>query len=138
MSSKSLTPKQEKAARKYVECGDKSEAYRFAYDTSRMKPASVNRVAHRLFEQVKIRSRIEELQAEIAERHDLTVDGIIQQLIEDRDFARACGSASAAVKVTELLGKHLGMFAERLRHEFDEKVPLLLIRNGGEEDERVA
>jgi len=53
-----LTPKQEKACQKYIEFGDKSPAYRLAYDCTRMKPESINRKAHELFEKVNIRSRV--------------------------------------------------------------------------------
>jgi len=47
-----LTPKQEKACQKYIELGDKSAAYRSAYNCSRMKPESINRKAYELFEGV--------------------------------------------------------------------------------------
>jgi len=57
-----LTPKQEKACQKFIELGDKSTAYWSAYNCSRMKPESINRKAHELFEGINIRSRVEELQ----------------------------------------------------------------------------
>ncbi|MCZ4693386.1 terminase small subunit [Ancylomarina euxinus] len=75
-----LTPKQEKACHKYIELGDKSAAYRSAYNCMSMKPESINRKAHELFEKVNIRSRVEELQKEIAWRNELTIDSIIQEL----------------------------------------------------------
>lgn len=75
-----LTIKQEKACQKYIEIGDKSAAYRFAYNCSKMKPESINRKAHEFFDKVKIRSRVEELQKEVAKRNDLTIDEIIREL----------------------------------------------------------
>lgn len=77
-----LTPKQEKACQKYIELGDKSAAYRAAYNCSRMKPQSVNRKAHELFEKVNIRSRVEELKRGLAQRNQITTDTIIQHLKE--------------------------------------------------------
>lgn len=59
MATNDLTIKQEKAYLKYIECGDKSEAYRFAYNTENMKPATINRLAFELFENPKIRARVE-------------------------------------------------------------------------------
>ncbi len=43
-----LTPKQEAFALAYVETGNASEAYRYAYDAGNMKLASVNRKAKEL------------------------------------------------------------------------------------------
>lgn len=62
-----LTPKQELFCRKYVEIGYASEAYRVAYDCTGMKQASVWSLACRLLNNVKVRSRIAEIEAEYAE-----------------------------------------------------------------------
>ncbi|WP_282015924.1 terminase small subunit [Marinifilum flexuosum] len=75
-----LTVKQEKACQKYIELGDKSAAYRYAYNCSQMKPESVNRKAHEFFEQVKIRSRVEQLQRELKQRNDISNNTLIQEL----------------------------------------------------------
>ena len=61
---KGLTEKQENFCRYYLDTGNMSEAYRMAYDTSKMKPESVNRLAFAMMENVKITSRVEELRAE--------------------------------------------------------------------------
>lgn len=57
-----LTIKQEKFCIKYVECGNASEAYRYAYDCSKMNPATVHRKAAELLNNGKITARIKELQ----------------------------------------------------------------------------
>jgi len=62
--SKQLTTKQEKAVIKYVECGDKLEAYRYAYNTKKMKPETINRKARKLLDNSKVTKRMEELQLE--------------------------------------------------------------------------
>ena len=41
-----LTTKQEKFCAEMLEHGDASKAYRAAYNTSKMKPATINRTAH--------------------------------------------------------------------------------------------
>lgn len=56
-----LTPKQEKFCLMYIETGNANEAYRRAYDTSRMKPESINRKAFELLNNGNITARLEEL-----------------------------------------------------------------------------
>ncbi len=65
-----LTKKQEIFATEYVKSGNKSQAYRIAYDTSGMTDKSVNEKASELSNNVKVTSRVKELQkvaAEVAE-----------------------------------------------------------------------
>ena len=75
-----LTAKQESACLKYLECGDKSEAYRFAYKTSKMKPEAIWVEAHRLFEVPKVSLRMKELRAGIQKRTEITVDRVLNEL----------------------------------------------------------
>lgn len=49
-SSGKLTQREENFCRKYFECGNASEAYRYAYSCENMKPSTVNR---RAFDQVR-------------------------------------------------------------------------------------
>lgn len=58
-------------AKEYVKLDDASAAYRIAYNTSKMTDKSVNECASRLLSDLKIASRVKELQkitAEIAEK----------------------------------------------------------------------
>lgn len=57
-----LTIKQEKFCNKYLECGNASEAYRYAYDCSRMREKTIWEKASRLLANDKVRARIKELQ----------------------------------------------------------------------------
>jgi phage terminase small subunit len=75
-----LTPKQEKFCCRYIETGNASEAYRYAYNTSRMKSDSVNRKAKELLDHVKISARISELQDELKQVHDIKKDRIMYEL----------------------------------------------------------
>lgn len=74
-----LTPKQEAACQEFVKCGDKSAAYKHAYNTENYKPETINRAAHRFFGKSKIVTRVKQLQAKAAERNDITVDRILQE-----------------------------------------------------------
>lgn len=90
-----LTGKQEKFAQAFVETGDASEAYRRAYDTSRMNPASVNRKAHDCKEHVKISARVEQLRAKHAKSHGITVDTLLAKLDKVYDAAMDTGEGES-------------------------------------------
>ena len=76
---KSLTIKQEKAVQAFIRLGDKSAAYREAYDCSRMKDASVHRKAVELFQNVKLTARIADIQQKAADRNNITIDTLIKE-----------------------------------------------------------
>jgi len=61
-----LTPKQERFAAAYVDTGNASEAYRRAYNTANMKPATIQRRAREALKNGLITARIEELRKELA------------------------------------------------------------------------
>jgi len=105
----SLTPKQEKFARAYVETVNASEAYRLAYDAERMKPETVNKRASELLTSGAITGRIGELQAEHRKQHDITVERITAMYLEDRELAHQLGNPSAAVSATTGLARLYGL-----------------------------
>lgn len=57
----SLTPKQEAFCLAYLETGNASEAYRRAYNASKMKPNSINVNASKLLADAKVALRLKEL-----------------------------------------------------------------------------
>ena len=60
-----LTEKQERFCRHYLDTdGNASEAYRMAYDTTKMQPSTVHYSAWELMNNPKITQRIDELRAE--------------------------------------------------------------------------
>lgn len=134
-----LTDKQERFCQLYIETADASEAYRGAYDAKRMKPNTVNRKASELKKQPQIDARIKELQGEHRQRHDVTVDFVVGVVVETIERCRqvepvldkkgeqvyvedANGQQVPAFKFdagnvlrgAELLGKHLGMFTDKV------------------------
>nr|DAP15929.1 MAG TPA: Terminase small subunit [Caudoviricetes sp.] len=140
-SGRGLTPKQEKFCQLYIELGNASEAYRQAYDVGDMTNGSISVNASKLLNNnTKIALRVEELRQAHQQRHNLTVDNIIADLQEYRDICMGRkpltittvvknaqeGTAQSvntecfvfeptgANKALELLGKHLGMFKDRV------------------------
>ncbi len=79
-----LTNKQEAFAQHYALHGNACEAYRQAYDASRMKATSIECNSCKLLKSAKVAQRVAELQAvkarRMAERFDITVDRIAQEL----------------------------------------------------------
>lgn len=59
-SGRGLTPKQEKFCQLYIELGNASEAYRQSYDCQDMKSESINRLAKKELDKIKIRSRLDQ------------------------------------------------------------------------------
>ncbi|QHJ82147.1 MAG: hypothetical protein [Caudoviricetes sp.] len=104
-----LTIKQENFCLAYVETGNASEAYRRAYDTEDMLPATVNRHAHGMLENDKVAARISELRSSVMQRHKITVDDLLRELDEAREMGRETGKAAPMVAATMGKAKLLGL-----------------------------
>ena len=103
MSSESLTIKQERFCQAYIETGNASEAYRRAYATENMKPETVWRTAKELLDTPKVTARIVAHQAAHAERHNVTVDSLTEEL--DQMIAMAMKNGQPAAGVSAIMGK---------------------------------
>lgn len=100
-----LQPKQEKFCQLYIELGNASEAYRQAYDTSRMKSETVGRKAQELLKHGIITAYIKELRVVHRERHNITVDDLIAELEEARQIAKDPVKPQPAAMVSATMGK---------------------------------
>ena len=100
-----LTQKQENFCAAYVETGNASESYRRAYDASRMKPESVNVNASKLLADAKVSLRVKELQQAAQQRHQLTVDDLLNELEEARQIAMGGERPQCAAAVSATMGK---------------------------------
>jgi len=121
-----LTIKQEAFAKAFVELGNASDAYRRAYDADTMSTKTVWEAASRLQTKSKVAARIAELQAKIAEKHEVTVDKIVGELaklgfsnmqdymkidsngvprLDFREMSRAKSAAIAEMTVEEFAAK---------------------------------
>ncbi|MFB5077446.1 terminase small subunit [Raoultella sp. C349492] len=100
-----LTPKQEAFCQAYIETGNASEAYRTAYAADKMKPEAVHVQAFKLQGNPKIALRIKELQGEIKQRHNVTVDSLLAELEEARKAALAAETPQSSAAVAATMGK---------------------------------
>lgn len=119
-----LTPKREKFVQAYIETGNASEAYRRAFNAEKMKPEVIHVKASELLADGKVKVRVDELKAEHAERHNVTVDDIREMLLEDRKFAREMETPAAAVTATMGLAKLYGHLRDKV--ETTSKVTVVL------------
>ena len=109
----SLIVKQEFFCQRYIEMGNASEAYRQSYNAENMNNDSIRVEANRLLNNPNVALRVNELQELHRLRHEVTVDTITRELIEDRQFAREQGQASAAISATVHKAKLHGLMAEK-------------------------
>ena len=109
-----LTPKQRHFCRSVVSGCTMSDAYRQAYNTGNMKPATVNREAHTLMADPKIATRVESLQ-KAKDR------AVVASAISDRErvldklrhfMEHAEPSDGAKIRAAELVGKSIGLFKD--------------------------
>ena len=106
-----LTAKQMKFVEEIGKGGSQSNAYRKAYDTSKMAPKMIWEEASRLRRHPKVAARIVELEAEKEARRRMQAlsreDRVLQEL---EKIAFGDGPAFGKLKALELLGKHVGLF----------------------------
>lgn len=119
--------RQERFAQELAKGKSQVDAYRAA------GYAGDETAACRLSKNVKVAARIEELQQRAASKAEVTIADIARQLDEDREFAKACGSAAAAVSATLGKAKVLGLIKERHEHAGVNGGPIEY-RNLGEEE----
>jgi Asp/Glu/hydantoin racemase len=136
-----LTPKQQHFCRAVVSGCTMSDAYREAYNTGNMKPASVNREAHALMADPKITARVRRLQqqkdravvaASLSDR-----ERVLDKLRAMLDTTEGGPIQTAQLRAAELLGKSVGLFkdvtvteepvrtAEEIREEIQRRLAAL-------------
>lgn len=119
-----LTPKQEAFAQAYIETGNASEAYRRAYNASRMKDEVIHVKASELLKHGKVAVRVAELQAAIQKRHEVTVDSLVAELEEARSLALKIEAPAPAVAATMGKGKLLGLIVDKAEHSGKDGGPI--------------
>ncbi len=129
-----LTAKQLKFAQLIVSGMKQIDAYKGAYNTASMKPATIVNSAYKLMQNGDIVARIEELSAKVLDKvvADIAIDKawVIGKLVKIVDLGMAIepvvdnagGNNSGELKTTnlaasnkalELIGKEHGMFVDR-------------------------
>ena len=111
-----LTPKQEKFAQAWHATGNKSEAYRQAYNAENMTDAAINDEAYRLSVNPEITLRFAELQKAAQKRNNVTVDTVSQMYLEAWHLAKKISNPSAMVSAAGGMAKLHGLNAPDKQH----------------------
>jgi hypothetical protein len=110
-----LTRKQEIFACAIADGADQAAAYRASYEAARMSAPAIWTEASQLVRHPEVARRIGELKAEAEQvRQTMLVgreEAILAQLEKEALTAK---TDSARIRAIELLGKHLGLFTDRL------------------------
>lgn len=110
-----LTDKMEAFAQAVTSGSNLSDAYRASYVADQMDPASVHSLACRLMTDVKVRSRIDQLNREIEDnRRMMAVSDAEAALKTLRQMMRGADTDSVKVRAAELLAKASGMFTDKV------------------------
>lgn len=105
-----MTPKQTRFVEEYlVDLNGTQAAIRAGYS-----PHTANEQAARLLANASIREAIEQAQAKRSRRTAITADWVLRKLVRNRQRADAAEEFAAVNKSLELIGRHLGMFVDRV------------------------
>jgi phage terminase small subunit len=97
---KKLTPKQEGFCQDYITTGSQTRAYQLNYNVKKMLPVTINNKAYELRMHDDITARINELQAMVSKKFEVTVESLTKEFEEDRQLARELDMPSAAIAAT--------------------------------------
>lgn len=117
------------AAREFVSGKTQADAYRKAYPSSlKWKPDVVHSKASTFFADGRVRERVKSLQDAAAKRNNITADRVIRELssvalaeghIRYEKGVKLEVKASDKTRALELLGRHFGIFNDKMTHSFD-------------------
>ena len=117
-----LTPKQAAFAREYlVDRNATQAAIRAGYGFN-----SADVAGWRLLRNVKVATEIAKGEAQSAERARVTVDDVLDMLLKEAKKAKNGGQAR--IRAQELIGKHIGMFKDRMEFSFEKLSPEELLK----------
>lgn len=135
MSRKALTLKQERFVMAWHETGNKSEAYRQAYDCESMSEATINNKAYELSLNGDIRARLEALQQEGAERHQVTIAEVTKMHRDAYQVAKEALNPHAMTAAANNLAKLHGLITDKAKIETN--LPTLSELSDEELDRRI-
>ncbi len=96
----------ENYCQRFIETGNKSEAYRAAYTNSvKWADSAINPKASNYHKSDKVQARLMELQVEHTVRHNITVDSLIGELEEARQCAMTAETPQSSAAISATMGK---------------------------------
>ena len=110
------TDRKEAFATEYMRTRSAKGAYVHAYTAQNMSDTSIRVAANKMKKDPFVQRRVDEMQAELAEKTKLSLADIINMLLEDRLKAHEEGQAAAAVQASAHVAKILGYYIDNRRY----------------------
>ena len=118
-----LTPKQEQFAKAIALDGmSYSDAYRSAYDASKMSDKTVNEKASRLKDEDKIRARVKELRAEVDTPKIISAQKRKEWLTQVINYPEV--DINASLRASDQLNKMEGEYVQKVETELKNAVSI--------------
>ena len=115
MAGKKLSIKQQSFCQEFLKHFNGTKSYQLVYSIVKENVAAAS--ASRLLRNVKIQAFLTVLTAKQAEKAEITVEWVIQELKQlytrCQSSLTSKGAIAGATKQLELLGKHIGMWIDR-------------------------
>ena len=110
-----LTPKQQRFVEEYLIDLNATQAYiRAGYAVKSEDVAAAT--ASKLLRNAKVQEAIQEAQEKLSNKAQVTVEMVVQGLLNEAKDLSEGSTQSARVSAWAHLGKHLGMFTEKVQH----------------------
>ena len=115
-----LTPKQQRFVEEYlIDLNATQAAIRAGYSEK-----TAEQLGYQLLQKTSVLKAIEEAKNQVSKRTELTVDMVVNGLLKEaQDYAEG-STQSARVSAWAHLGKHLGMFKDKIEHSGDPNNPI--------------
>ena len=110
-----LTAKQEQFAQNIIKGMSQADAYRSAYNTSRMTDKTIHEKASRMANDDKVRARITELRGQIATESIMTAQKRLEWLTELVYNEESC--VSDKLKAIDIMNKMQGEYVQKVQAE---------------------
>ena len=123
--TRELTPQQRELCFYYLESGNKTDAYRRAYNPDPEARHTARR-ANEVFKHPAVIAFLEEIYDRALARNDINIDVITANLIEDRKLAFTCEDPKAAVAADLGLAKLHGLLVDRKKIESTTSLEVLI------------
>lgn len=107
-----LTDKQKRFCEEYVvDLNATQAAIRAKYS-----PKTAQEQSSRLLSNVMVKAEIARLQAERSQRTSVDADWVVVRLVKEAEDRSEGATQGGRIRALELLGKHVGLFAEKVEH----------------------
>lgn len=117
-----LTAKQEKFVNCIIEGMSQADAYRSAYNTSRMTDKSIHESASRLMNDVKVSARLTELREQLSSKSIMTAQQRMEWLTELINNAEA--GTTDRLRAIDIMNKMQGEYVQKVEANVQNEVTI--------------